>query len=409
MTDHGPIVDQLRAGFRDGPHDDALETPAAEAAEDQRAGADADAGPLEASLPEPADVGIAEAAPNGTEPDQAEQASSWTPVDLGAIEATEQPPPTLLPRTDDRCLLYEGKVAEVAAPPESCKGWLAVLAATEPLLAGHPIIYVDFESSAGELVERLRAVGVPDERIAAQVSYFGPHEPLTYANRADLDAALAREPALVVIDGVTEALTIHGLDLNDNADVARWLELLPRPAARSGAAVLMIDHVTKDREARGAYSLGAGHKLAGVAVAYSLTVIEPFGRGRVGVVKVKVRKDRPGHVRAHADGDDVGTMRLASDPTTGAVSVVIEPPTQERRFRPTVLMERLSAAIEATPGMGKREVRDAVPGKSAAKDEALRLLIAEGWVRVDRNGSAQRHHPERPYLAAEDPLAEDTE
>jgi AAA domain len=75
------------------------------------------------------------------------------------------------------------------------------------------------------------------------------HEPLDRFSRRPLDRTLDRKPALVVIDGVTEALTLHGFDLGDNVEIARWLELLPRPAARCGVAVLLLDHVVKDKEA----------------------------------------------------------------------------------------------------------------------------------------------------------------
>ncbi len=329
--------------------------------------------------------------------------SSWKPVDLtAALDGHGQSPPVLLPRTDDVCLIYgEGKIHDFAAPPESCKGWLLLYASLEPLRAGYTIVYLDFEAGPSEVVERLRALGVSDERIKAQFVYIAPHEPLT--DRRWLDAALARKPALVVIDGVTEALTLHGLDLNDNADVAKWLELLPRPAARSGASVALLDHVVKDRESRGAYSLGAQHKLAGVDVAYSLKVEEPFGRGREGRVKIRVRKDRPGHVRASAEGEDVATMRLVSDEDTGAVTVTLEPPEVQGDFRPTTLMERLSDAIKVTPGMSKREVRGAIPGKIAAKETALRLLVAEEYVEVRAEGQARRHYLLKSYRAIDDP------
>lgn len=385
------VVDQLRRDFADADQGEMSTLPTADEVETMIEG----------------DPGGAEDRSSVEDVTPAPEPSSWATVDLSAIEGAEQSPPVLLPRTDDRCLLYEGKLHELAAPPESGKGWLALAAALEPLCAGYAIAYIDFEAGAPELVERLRALGISPEMINEQVAYFAPAEPLTNLNRSDLDAVLARQPALIVIDGVTEALTLHGLDLEKNADVARWLELLPRPAVRSGAAVLLLDHVTKDREARGAYSLGAGHKLAGVDVAYSLSVIEPFGRGRRGAAAVKVRKDRPGHVRAHADGDYVATMRLISDPTDGAVTISLEPPgATEGDFRPTVLMQRLSEAIEQAPGMGKREVRDSVPGKNSAKDRAMRKLVGEQFVRVDASGSAQRHYSERPYREADDPLAD---
>jgi hypothetical protein len=46
--------------------------------------------------------------------------------------------------------------------------------------------------------------------------------------------------------------------------VASWLELLPRWAARLGAAVLVLDHVVKNVETRGRWATGSQHKLAGL-------------------------------------------------------------------------------------------------------------------------------------------------
>lgn len=357
----------------------------------------------------PGDLRDEEGAPlNGRLSDAEQQSapdSSWTPVDLtAALDGHGQPPPILLPRSDDRCLIYEGRLHEVAAPPESGKGWLALAAALEPLTAGYSIVYVDFEGTAAEAVERLKALGVPDETILSRFDYFAPCEPLR--DPSGFGAAIDRQPPLVVLDGVTEGMTLHGLDLHNNADVAKWLDLLARPAARSGAAVLLLDHVVKDPQSRGSYSLGAGHKLAGVDVAYSLAVAEPFGRGREGVVSVKVRKDRPAHVRAFAAGDDVATMRLVSG-EDGAITVTLEPPEAESsEFRPTVLMERLSEAIEKSPGLTTNDLLGAVKGKTDAKRIALRLLVDEGYVRVDREGQARRHYVETPYRESEGPRTE---
>ena len=103
----------------------------------------------------------------------------------------------------------------------------------------------------GTAVERLRALGVADEAIADRLHYIRPNESLEDVGRAELEHLLTCRPALVVIDGVTEALALEGLNLNDNSEVAEWLEGLPRGIRdRTGAAVVVIDHVTKDRESQ---------------------------------------------------------------------------------------------------------------------------------------------------------------
>ena len=206
--------------------------------------------------------------------------SSWAPVDLiPVIEngATEEPP-TMVPRDDGPCLLYPARNHALFAEPEAGKGWFGLHAAKERLTAGEHVAYFDFEDTAATVVGRLLALGLGPQAITQRFHYVRPDEALDAAGQAALDGLLSMRPTLAIIDGVTEALTLHGLELKDNADVARWLKLLPRRLTDAGAAVIQIDHVSKDRDARGRFAIGTEHKLAGVDVAYALEVLEPFGR-----------------------------------------------------------------------------------------------------------------------------------
>jgi len=205
-----------------------------------------------------------------------------------------------------------------------------------------------------------------------------------------------------VLDGVTEGMVLHGLDPLSNVDSARWGELLARPLAAAGAAVEELDHVVKDREQRGRYAIGAQHKLASIDVAYRLDAVEPFGRGREGLVRVTVTKDRPGHVRRHAvQGGRVAEMRLRSR-ENGSVSVRLDPPSgDDERFRPTHLMQRLSVALEDRPGMSAGDVR-ALRGKNDGLDAALAALVAEGHVEARQEGRAKRHYSLRPYRESDE-------
>ena len=329
--------------------------------------------------------------------------TSWAPVPLEAVLDGSQPdpPPTLLTRSDGRALLYPGRVHALFGEPEACKGWLALGACQEALEAGERVTYVDFEDTASSVVGRLVALGVDAYLIRERFAYVRPDEPLSDVARIDLEGAVYGS-ALVVLDGVTEALTLHGLDLASNTDVATWLGLLPRPLAKAGAAVLTIDHVVKDREQRGRYAIGAQHKLAGVDCAYSLKVIEPFGRGREGRVKVTVTKDRPGHVRAFADEGRVAEVVLSS--TDGSsVTVRLEAP-EGGAFRPTTLMERVSVVVDDEPGIGTNAIRRAVKGNAKWVQAALVALVDEGFVdrRSEGEGKATKHYSIRPFRADDD-------
>lgn len=336
--------------------------------------------------------------------DPAPPSTTWAPLPLADVIAggAINEPPSILRRTDGPALIYpDGRIHSIHAEPEALKTFLALLAVQELTLLGRPVVFIDFEDSASSVVGRLLNMGVPADVIAAQLLYIRPDEPLSTAALADLDAAMERHPALAIVDGVTEAYNAQGLNPLDNVDIATWLDLLPRRITRAGIPVILLDHVVKDREQRGRYAIGGQHKLAGVDVAYSMRVIEPFARGREGRVSIKVEKDRPGRVREFAVDHQVALLRATSGPG-GAVALTLEPPDGTAPvFRPTTLMERVSRAVEAEGGLSKRSIRTAVAGKSATVDLALDVLINEGYIEPRPDGRATRHYSTREFRAAD--------
>jgi hypothetical protein len=338
---------------------------------------------------------------NGNGPDEPAAPSTWTAVNLAPILAGEDvdEPPTQLKRIDGMCLLYPGKLHVVHGEPETAKGWLCLHAASEEISKGNHVFCFDFEDLARTAVARSRALGLSDEAIAEFFHYVRPNEPLNEASRIALQKQLgAHRPSLVIIDGVTEALTLEGLSLSDNTEVAQWMEQLPRWVRdKTEAAIVLIDHVTKDREARGRFAIGAQHKLAGVDVAYSVKVVEVLGRGLRGRIEVKVTKDRPGHVRQHATDDVIAEVDLESQ-ADGAMAIVVQPP-DPKGWRPTKRMEEISRFLEGNDGASQRAIRESVGGKVETTIEAIQFLIGDGYVRVVEKGQTSHHHTVRPYRA----------
>jgi hypothetical protein len=229
------------------------------------------------------------------EGDRPEEISSWRPVDLEAIVEADvaAAEPALLPRSDGVAILYPGKRHLIASEPEGGKSWLAMKAAAEEIQAGHRVLYLDFEATAQMALERLEALRVPLRDILEFFAYVRPDGPLDI----ELDE-LAPGVALVVLDGITEAMQLLGLDPNSSIDTARFYAMTGRPLADAGCAVLNIDHVVKDREGRGRWAIGSQHKIAGVDVAFGLETRKPFGRGIVGAVStLRLLKDRPGFLQ----------------------------------------------------------------------------------------------------------------
>lgn len=103
---------------------------------------------------------------------------------------------------------------------------------------------------------------------------------------------------------------MFGHQSNDNDNVATWMRTIPRPLAEStGAAVVLIDHVTKSKEGRGRYPVGAQAKLSAITgAAYAVTVKDALIQGGQSEFILSVVKDRPGAVRQHAGGRPLSSL-----------------------------------------------------------------------------------------------------
>jgi hypothetical protein len=339
--------------------------------------------------------------------------SRWEPIDLEPVLRGEIviPPPAVFERTDGVLLLYPGRINAFIGETETCKTWIVLAGVAQQLQAGHHVIYADYEDGPESAVERLRALGVAADLIGAHFTYLNPGGRFDELAQAVILEAIAAKgsPSLVVIDGVTEAMGDIGLDPISGTDVAAYYAGSPRWMARTGAAVVLVDHVTKSQEGRGRWAIGSERKLSGLdGAAYGFECLRPFGRSKSGLVKMTVAKDRCGHIRQHASGGTIAMVELKSWPDDG-VTITLEPPGGEvgGTFRPTHLMTRLSEVIAGQPGLTSRALRAAVKGKSDVKDLALELLFAEGYIDV-RPGArgARLHHSLRPFGVTETEFAD---
>lgn len=341
------------------------------------------------------------------EPDQAqdEEHTSWWPKDLTAVIAGhgDEPPPAILSRGDGVCLFYRSKVNGIIGESESGKTWIAILAVAQTLAAGGTVTYLDFEDTAHGIVSRLNALDVHD---LTGFHYIGPDETLHAKASDDLRQSLdLTRPDLIVLDGFNAAMTLLGLDLGDNGDATKFSQILLRPLSSSGAAVVYVDHIPKNKDNRGKGGIGAQAKRAmTTGCALAVDVLVPFGRGMTGKLAITVDKDRPGHVRAEAaDAKRVGTAVLTSHKDSGRVEVVIEPPTMTSRHERrdgelAVVMELVSDFLLSSPERSSlRAIRAGVQGNNTSVDQALAALIDGGFV-VQEPG--HKHRVERRFTVA---------
>lgn len=325
---------------------------------------------------------------------------SWARVDLtGYFDGTAKPAePTLMRRSDGAMLLYPGLVHSVAGESESGKSMLLLAVVAETLRMGRRVLYLDYESDPSTVTDRLRKLGAEASTVGERFHYVQPESdpqggpPQEEAAFMDLTRG---EYALIVLDGVTAALTVSGLATNNNDEVTTWMRRLPLRLARStGAAVVLIDHVTKSTVGRGRYAIGAQAKMSTIdGAAFTVESISPLRPGLRGSLLLRVAKDRPGQVRARG-----GTPRRSdrTQPIAMAVFDSSDPDHIRYCLEPPESTERSLARPEETYQAFRRRVFDWVGqqpqppstnqvkvGMGARRDTvvaALDELVAAGYL-----------------------------
>ncbi|MDO9378638.1 MAG: AAA family ATPase [Nocardioidaceae bacterium] len=314
----------------------------------------------------------------------------WKAVDLtDVLEGTWEPPqPTVGRRSDGVGLFYPGKVHTVASESEAGKTWFALSAVIDEIMAGNHVLYVDFEDDAGGVVGRLLALQLGAELVRERLHYVRPESALGSGIHSDdlRDLLVTYRPTLAIVDGITEAMTLHGLDPLSNKDIATFGRLIPRRLADDGPAVVCLDHVVKDREGRGRYALGGVHKLNAVdGAAFLLDNRKPFGIGLKGITTIRIAKDRPGQLRKHgvpnAQGVWFADLTLDShDEAFAEVEVVPAEKKATEEFRPTAIMGKICEAIEDKGPLSGAKINALVTGKATTIRQAISLLQIDGYV-----------------------------
>jgi len=348
--------------------------------------------------------------------------TSWWPRDLRPALTGEnpEPEPEHLTRDDGQALFYPAKVNGLIGPSESGKTWVALLAVKQAVDLEQNVTILDFEDSDTGLVTRLLHLGLTADQIDSHVAYIGPDQMLGLPEQADLLEHLhLHTPTLIILDGFNAAMTLLGLDLMSNTDATRFSQLVLKPLAKTGAAVVYIDHTPKDTENKSSGGIGAQAKRAmTTGCAIRVEVVKQFGKGQEGKLRLRVDKDRPGYVRGASlpgkaghwaadaiitptDDDTVDLqLKAPQSHTEGATA-------EGSTFRPTVLMTRVSAFLGTVPdGASLRGILDGVTGNEKALRTAIDILVDEGYVTREsatgRGGARLVHRHVKAYTEVSD-------
>lgn len=294
-------------------------------------------------------------------------------------------------------VLYAGRVTWWTGEPGAGKTLIALKFARDLIHAGHKVMLVDEESGLALIADRLKRFSVDPEKASSHFIYY--EFPALTTDDEDLSAlfrVIARElPRLVIFDSAADLLRQAGIDEDDNIAVTGWIKDVLEPLANEyGAAVLVIDHVTKSNDNR-KWARGAGAKKAKAKVGWNVEKIHDFSIDppQIGTVRLRKTKDTPGRLPARhdvriggkADGTsicEVNTPKISDEP------MKLEDVTLGGRIKAWL---RKNAAGEEN-AVGVRQIREAVKGKSSAVRPALDDLVSSNnGVRVleDERGYAR--------------------
>jgi hypothetical protein len=319
-------------------------------------------------------------------------------VDLIELIRTGIPERSYVPGGEP--LLLAGKRYLIPAPAGTGKSLLTVVLGIDVVAAGGTVVILDVENGAEEYARRLSDVleardvdGSLADACTERLRYHA-WPALRVSWGAEEWAAAFAGVDLAAFDSSRLMLSAAGLGEDSNDDYSAFVHALLIPLARAGVTTLVLDntgHEERDR-ARGASAKGDLNE-----VVYTAKVGEEFGRDQAGHLRLVRRRTRftelPGELHVPLGGGVYGPIEEAE---AGADS---------DGFRPTALMERASKAIEESPGLARKDVLALVGGKTQYASLALGLLVAEDYVRVERDGHSKLHFSAQVYREIADPRA----
>ena len=300
---------------------------------------------------------------------------SWQPIDLVALGDVSPLEASI------SGLAYPGGLHLIYGEPEATKSWLCLILALEEIRAGRRVVFVDLETNARLIRARLVDLGATADELE-RLHYIAPSEPISGKQiQTDLDALLATcAPSLIVIDALAGALALHSFDGNSNADVETFYAVTLAPFRATEAAIVLVDHVVKNREERGRWPIGAQRKLGGADVGLLIEPVSAFSRGRTGLARIRVQKDRNGALQRPYAAE----LELSSDADTGRITWEIRQAEREGScefvFKPTWYMEQVFAWLKEHGPASRNAAVDGIGRKRAFVLDAIRNLLIEGTV-----------------------------
>lgn len=342
------------------------------------------------------------AAPEQTETHAAHEPSPWQEVDLGSIideiaAGTYEPTrPTIGRLTDGSHLFYPGAVNTVAGHSGTGKTMLMLSVAVGLIERSKHVVFVDLEDTAASAAQRLVSdLGASPVAVRRFFHYIDADGPASAGVEAAIEVARQHRAALVIVDSLGESLASDGANPNADEEVARFFQRVARPLSRTGAAVVLLDHLAKAESGAEGFGIGSHRKRAAVTGAlYVLSLEKSFARGVAGSVSLTVGKDRHGTRPAKSSAG-----RVTFDPKEGGgLLVTMWGPRPEQiaaddGSRPEV-MARVVKYLAENPGASGNQIEKAegIGARADTVRRAVKVLTEEGRIEVRQDRQKKAHY-----------------
>ncbi len=233
------------------------------------------------------------------------------------------------------------------------------------------VFYLALEEKRSEVRAHFRMMGAtPEDSIKVFIA------PSPQDGLAQLRTAAERErPALIVVDPLIKLVRVK--DANDYAVVSQALEPLLTLARETGAHVLAVHHLGKGERSGGDAILGSTAIFAAVDTAL--------------ILKRSERYRTLSSIQRY--GDDLEEITLTLDPETRIVCAGPSRKEADEAQAAEAILEYLKGKAEL---IEEAEIHEAVEGRRAVKQRALRTLIPN---RVTRTGQGKKGDPYRYGVA----------
>ncbi|MGV9795553.1 AAA family ATPase [Gordonia sp. NPDC003422] len=225
---------------------------------------------------------------------------------LLAGELPDPPKPTVMRRDDGLGIFYTGQLNLVFGDPECGKTWIVLCAIAQLLLDGGRALFIDLDhNGAIPTATRLLNLGVPVEVLGDldRFRYIEPADPIEM--HMIVEDCRRWTPDLIGLDSLGELLPMFRASSNSGDDFTSVHARIVKPLVRTGACVVLIDHLAKGMESRQSGPTGSPAKRRAVGgVSLRVRAKDAFVPGHGGTAYVMVNKDRHGGLRAGSPTGD---------------------------------------------------------------------------------------------------------